>query len=233
MFKGCWRNWAPCFFTGLVTLILGFCSGALAQTPGGGNILAVARLKYGGGGDWYNDRSIIPNLMREIDRRVSVRVVEEETILELTDPELFQYPFLFMTGHGNIRFSEEEIQRLGHYLSHGGFLYADDDYGMDKAFRREIKRVFPEKELLELPFDHPIYHIFYDFPSGLPKIHEHDGKAPQGFGLFHQGRLVLFYTYETNISDGWADPEVHQDPPEIREQAFRMGLNILIYALLY
>jgi len=233
MFRGCRCGWASCFFMGLMTLLWAFFSGALGQDPAQGNSLAVARLKYGGGGDWYNDRSIIPNLMREIKKRAGVEVREEETILELTDPELFQYPFLFMTGHGNIRFSEEEIQRLRHYLSHGGFLYADDDYGMDKAFRREIKRVFPEKDLLELPFDHPIYHILYDFPDGLPKVHEHDGKAPQGFGLFHQGRLVLFYTYETNISDGWADPEVHQDPVEIREQAFRMGINILMYALLH
>jgi len=233
MFKRCHRGWVSSLFIGLVALACGICAHALAQGASHGDELAVARLKYGGGGDWYNDRSIIPNLMREMNRRTGIEALEEETILELTDPELFQHPFLFMTGHGNIRFSEEEIQRLRLYLSHGGFLYADDDYGMDKAFRREIKRVFPEEDLVELPFSHPIYHILYDFPSGLPKIHEHDRNPPQGFGLFHQGRLVLFYTYETNISDGWADPEVHQDPPEIREQAFRMGLNILIYALLH
>jgi len=226
-------QWAGIFFLSLVVLLGAACPDTQAQSENHGYKLVVARLKYGGGGDWYNDRSIIPNLMREVNKRIGIEVVEEEKILELADPELFQHPFLFMTGHGNIRFSEEEIQRLRQYLSEGGFLYADDDYGMDKAFRREIKRVFPEHNLTELPFNHPIYHILYDFPSGLPKVHEHDGKAPQGFGLFHKGRLVLFYTYETNISDGWADPEVHKDPPETREQAFRMGLNILAYALLH
>lgn len=233
MFKDRYRRWVFFLFLALVVLERGIDADVMAQGIGDKNKLAVARLKYGGGGDWYNDRSIIPNLMREVNRRTNIEAVEEETILELTDPELFQHPFLFMTGHGNVKFSEEEIQRLRLYLFYGGFLYADDDYGMDKAFRREIKRVFPEKDLVELPFNHPIYHILYDFPSGPPKIHEHDGKPPQAFGLFHQGRLVLVYTYETNISDGWADPEVHQDPPEIREQAFRMGLNILIYALLH
>lgn len=233
MFKGRHRGWVLGLFAGLVTLAWGVYPVVLAQRPSQGNVLRVARLKYGGGGDWYNDRSIIPNLMHEVNRRTNIQALEEEAIVELTDPELFQYPFLFMTGHGNIKFSEEEVRRLRQYLFHGGFLYADDDYGMDEAFRREIKKVFPEKKLVELPFSHPIYHILYDFPTGLPKIHEHNGKPPQGFGIFHQGRLVVFYTYETNISDGWADPEVHQDPPEIREQAFRMGLNILIYALLH
>jgi hypothetical protein len=204
-----------------------------AQGSGESGELVLARLQYGGGGDWYNDRSIIPNLTREVNLRTEIRASEEEMIVELTDPELFQHPFLFMTGHGNVRFSEEEIARLHLYLTSGGFLYADDDYGMDESFRREIARVFPDKNLIELPFSHPIYHLLYDFPDGLPKIHEHDGKPPQGFGLFHEDRLVLFYTYETNISDGWADPEVHRDPPEIREQAFRMGLNIVLYALLY
>ncbi len=195
--------------------------------------LTIARLKYSGGGDWYNDPSIIPNLAREINRRTTTRVNEEEATVEIKTPELFQYPFLFMTGHGNIDLSQQEAKRLRLYLTHGGFLYADDDYGMDKAFRREIKKVFPDKELVELPSDFPIYHCFYDFPHGLPKIHKHDGKPPQGFGIFDQGRLVVFYTYETNISDGWADPDVHKDPPEKREAAFRMGINIVTYALMH
>lgn len=233
MYKSSHHIWLAFLFLALIVMGRDTGTDVLAQVTNHGNVLKVARLKYGGGGDWYNDRSIIPNLMREVNERTDIEALEEETILELTDPELFQHPFLFMTGHGNIRFSEEEIRRLRLYLSHGGFLYADDDYGMDEAFRREIKRVFPEKDLVELPFSHQIYHILYDFPSGLPKIHEHDNKPPQGFGIVYQGRLVVFYTYETNISDGWADPEVHQDPAEIREQAFRMGLNILIYALLH
>jgi hypothetical protein len=199
----------------------------------GVDALIVARLQYGGGGDWYNDRSILPNLMREMELRTGIETAGQEVIVKLTDAELFQYPFLFMTGHGNVRFDQEEAERLRLYLTAGGFLYIDDDYGLDEAVRRELKKIFPDRTLTELPFSHPIYHLMYDFSGGLPKIHEHDNKVPQGFGLFHQGRLVLFYTYETNISDGWADPEVHQDPPEIREQAFRMGINILLYAMLF
>jgi len=204
-----------------------------AADQAGAAPLVVARLQYGGGGDWYNDRSILPNLMRQVEQRTGIETAEQEVIVKLTEAELFQYPFLFMTGHGNVKFDQEEAERLRLYLTSGGFLYIDDDYGMDEAVRRELKKVFPDRELIELPFDHPIYHLLYDFSSGPPKIHEHDNKLPQGFGLFHQGRLVLFYTYETNISDGWADPEVHQDPQEVREQAFRMGINILLYAMLF
>jgi len=196
-----------------------------------GQELVLARIKYGGGGDWYNDPSLIPNLSREINERTSVRAEEEEAVLSLSDEELFNYPFIFLTGHGNIRLNPREIENLRTYLTSGGFLYADDDYGMDESFRREMKRVFPDKEFVELPFDHEIYHIFYDFPNGLPKIHEHDNLSPQGFGMFHEGRLILFYTYETNISDGWVDADVYNDPPEKREAAFKMGINIVVYAL--
>jgi len=219
----------------LVVLLLagGPIREAQAEGGQGQDRLVVARLQYGGGGDWYNDRSILPNLMREIERRTGIAAAGQEAIVKLTDAELFQYPFLFMTGHGNVKFDQEEAERLRLYLSSGGFLYIDDDYGMDKAVRRELKKVFPGQELIELPFNHPIYHLMYDFPSGLPKIHEHDGKPPRGWGLIHEDRLVLFYTYETNISDGWADPEVHQDPQQIREQAFQMGVNILLYAMLH
>ncbi|MBA7603039.1 MAG: DUF4159 domain-containing protein [Candidatus Cloacimonadota bacterium] len=192
--------------------------------------LSIVRLKYRGGGDWYNDPSIIPNLTQEINKRTEVRVNTSEVILSLSDEELFRYPFLFITGHGNIKFSDDEVKILRTFLSNGGFLYADDDYGMDEAFRREIKRVFPDKELVEIPYDHSLYHSFYDLDA-LPKIHKHDGGPPKGFGIFDKGRMVLFYTYETNISDGWADPEVHMDPPEKREEALRMGINIFLYAL--
>lgn len=192
--------------------------------------LTIARLKYRGGGDWYNDPSIIPNLAQEINKRTKVKVNTSETILSLSDEELFRYPFLFMTGHGNIKLSKDESKILRTYLTNGGFLYADDDYGMDEGFRREMKKVFPDKELIEVPYDHPIYHSFYDLDA-LPKIHKHDGGVPRGFGMFDKGRMVLFYTYETNISDGWADPEVHNDSPEKREQAFMMGVNIFLYAL--
>jgi len=221
------------FFLIHIYLLSAFLGRGWAADQAGGDPLVAARLQYGGGGDWYNDRSMLPNLMREVEQRTKIETAGEEVIVKLTDAELFQHPFLFMTGHGNVRFDQEEAERLRLYLTSGGFLYVDDDYGMDEAVRRELKKVFPDQELVELPFEHLIYHLLYDFPSGLPKIHEHDNKPPQGFGLFHRGRLVLFYTYETNISDGWADPEVHQDPQEVREQAFRMGINILLYAMLF
>ncbi len=193
--------------------------------------LTIARLKYDGGGDWYNDPEAIPNLARELQVRAGIETNLDQRVVTLTDDLLFSSPFLFMTGHGEVRWTEPEIRNLRTYLTRGGFLYADDDYGMDEAFRREMKRVFPDKEFVELPFDHPIYHIIYDFPAGPPKHHEHDGKPPQGFGLFHDGRLVVYYTYESNVSDGWADEKTHNDPPAKREAAFRMGINIVAYAL--
>ncbi|HDN59818.1 MAG TPA: DUF4159 domain-containing protein [Candidatus Marinimicrobia bacterium] len=195
--------------------------------------VTIALLKYGGGGDWYGDRNALPNLARFVNQNLPVRVSEEVKIVSPMDDDLFSYPYIFMAGHGNVRFTEEEVLRLRKYLTSGGFLHADDDYGMDKYFRREIKRIFPNNELVELPFDHPIYHIYYDFPHGLPKIHEHDGKPPQGFGIFYKGRLVVFYSYETDLGDGWEDPEVHHDPEEKRLQALKMGANILLYSLLY
>lgn len=191
----------------------------------------IARLKYGGGGDWYANPSSLPNLLKEINERTTIRAKPKEDVVEITDPELFQYPYLYMTGHGNIHFTDEEIKILRNYFAAGGFLHADDNYGMDSSFRREIRRVFPDSPLIELPFDHPIYHSFYDFPDGLPKIHEHDGKPAQGFGIFYQNRLVIFYTYECDLGDGWEDPDVHNDPPEKREAALRMGINIVVYYL--
>ncbi len=191
----------------------------------------IARLKYDGGGDWYGDPSSLPNLLRFVDEHTTIRTAEREARVSIMDEALFNYPYLYMTGHGNVRFSEEESSRLRRYLTSGGFLHADDNYGMDAAFRREMKRVFPDKEFMELPFGHPIYGIHFDFPAGLPKIHEHDGKPPQGLGLFHEGRLIVFYTYETDLGDGWEDPEVHNDPPEKRRQALEMGTNIVVYAL--
>ena len=200
-----------------------------AQSPEAG--WTIARLKYDGGGDWYSDPSSLPNLLVFISEHTTIRVAEREARVSVMDEALFNYPYLYLTGHGNIRFSEEEAARLRHYLISGGFLHADDNYGMDASFRREMKRVFPDKELVELPFTHPIYRAHFDFPAGLPKIHEHDGKPPQGLGLFHEGRLIVFYTYETDLGDGWEDPEVHNDPPEKRRRALEMGTNIVVYAL--
>lgn len=192
----------------------------------------IARLKYAGGGDWYNDPSCIPNLHKFLRENINLHTADDEAQLSLLDEELFAHPVLFMTGHGNMSFPDREIVQLRKYLTSGGFLYADDDYGMDEHFKREMIKVFPNKELVEIPFDHLIYNIQYKFNNGLPKIHEHDGGAPKGYGYFHEGRLVVFYSANTNISDGWADPDVHKDPPETREQALKMGTNIVLHALL-
>lgn len=192
----------------------------------------IARLKYDGGGDWYSDPSSLPNLLKFIKENAPIDAYPEEIRVSIMDNDFFSYPYLYMTGHGNIKFSDEEVLRLRRYLQSGGFLHADDNYGMDKSFRREIKRVFPNNELIELPFNHPIFHIFYDFPEGLPKIHEHDGKPARGFGIFYKGRLIVFYTYECDLGDGWEDPEVHGDPEEKRQAALKMGTNIILFSLM-
>jgi hypothetical protein len=190
----------------------------------------IARLKYSGGGDWYNDPSAEPNLLKFVKENTVIDADPRYEFLDLSSEKLFSYPFLYMTGHGNILFSDYEIQRLRSYLMNGGFLYADDDYGMDKAFRREIKKVFADQDLVELPFSHGLYSCQFNFPNGVPKTHEHDGKPPQGFGIFHKGRLVIYYTYESNPSDGWVDPEVHGDPESVRQEALRFGTNIVVWA---
>lgn len=191
----------------------------------------LARLKYGGGGDWYNDPSSEVNLLRYVSAQTNIKVDPVYEFVDLESDNLFQYPLAFMTGHGTVNFSTAEARRLRAYLENGGFLYIDDDYGMNESIRKELKKVFPDQELRELPFDHPIYHCHFEFTSGPPKIHEHDNKPAQGFGLFIGDRLCVFYTYESNPADGWADPEVHHDPPEKREAALRMGTNIVVYAL--
>jgi len=194
--------------------------------------LTFARVQYDGGGDWYNDTSVIPNLCEEINNRTLIDASSDQAIVSFKNKNVLNYPVLYLTGHGNITFSDEEITNLRDYLMKGGSLYVDDDYGLDQHFRRELKKIFPEKELQELPASFPLFDCFYTFTNGLPKIHEHDGKRPQAFGLFDDyGRLMILYTYETNISDGWASPEVHKDPTHIREQAFKMGINIVYYFL--
>jgi len=192
----------------------------------------VARLKYDGGGDWYSNPSSLPNLAQALRERVPIPVDRtDEVRVSLMDEELFNYPFLYMNGHGNVRFSEAEVERLRRYLTSGGFLFADDNYGMDASFRREIERVFPDRKLVDVPFEHPIYHCFYEFPHGPPKIHEHDGKPPEGLGIFDGNRLVVFYTYEADIGDGIEDAGVHNDPAEKREAAMKMAVNVVMYAL--
>jgi hypothetical protein len=193
--------------------------------------MTIARLQYDGGGDWYVGPSTLPNLLTEIRTRTGLPVAAQPVTVRLTDPRLWRHPFLFLTGHGNIRFSDEEVRLLRRHLLTGGFLLADDCYGMDEFFRREIARVFPDRELVPIPPDHPVFHIRYKFPNGLPKIHEHDNKPPEALGIFHEGRLVVLYIYESDLHDGWEDPEIHHTPPDLREQAFRMGVNIFLYAL--
>lgn len=191
----------------------------------------IARLKYSGGGDWYNDPSAEVNLLKFAKQSAGIDADPKYEFVEISNDNFFSYPFIFITGHGNIVLSEYEVRRLRLYLESGGFLYVDDDYGLDKSFRREIKKVFPEYDLTELPYSYGLYSCLFNFPNGVPKTHEHDNKAPQGFGIFHKGRLVVYYTYESNPSDGWADPDVHKDSPQKREEALRFGTNILVWAL--
>lgn len=199
--------------------------------PQSDNGFQIARLKYSGGGDWYNDPSAEVNLLKFVQANTNIKVKAEYKFVDIASDEIFSYPFLFLTGHGNVNFSNEESKRLRTYLENGGFLYIDDDYGLDKPIRREMKKVFPDKDFLELPFSNRLFNIFYKFPNGTPKTHEHDGKPPQSFGIFIGDRMAVLYTYETNPSDGWTDPEVHNDPPEKREEALKFGTNIVIYAL--
>jgi hypothetical protein len=193
--------------------------------------LTIARFHYDGGGDWYANPSSLPNLLHAIRERTGLDVAERERTVTLSSPELWGLPYLYMTGHGNVRFSDDELQVLRRYLEQGGFLHADDNYGMDASFRREIARVFPDRPLVEVPLTHPIYHLVYDLPDGLPKIHEHDQLPAQGFGVFLGERLVVYYSYQSDLGDGWEDPEVHHDPPALHEAALRMGVNLFSYAV--
>ncbi len=193
----------------------------------------LAVLKYNGGGDWYaNLETSIPNLIAFTNKNLGTNIKKEQALVEVGSPNLFDYPLIHMTGHGNVVFSSQEAENLRNYLIGGGFLHIDDNYGMDQFIRQELKKVFPEYELVEVPFGHPIYHQAYDFDNGLPKIHEHDDLIPAGLGIVHEGRLVLFYTYESDLGDGWEDQEVHNDPQEKRLAALKMGANIISYVFL-
>ncbi len=190
----------------------------------------VAILKYKGGGDWYSNPTALPNLIRFCNQEINTKIEEKPATVEVGSVSIFQYPFIHMTGHGNVFFSDEEAKNLNTYLLGGGFLHIDDNYGMEPYVRKELKKVFPGKELEELGADHPIFTQKFQFPEGLPKIHEHDGKRPQALGIFHEGRLVLLFTFESDLGDGWEDPTVHNDPEEIRIKALQMGANIIAYA---
>lgn len=189
----------------------------------------VAILKYGGGGDWYANPTALPNLINFCNQHLRTTLNPKPNTVEVDSPNLFQYPFLHMTGHGNVFFTQEEAENLRMYLLSGGFLHIDDNYGMEPYLRKELAKVFPNKEWIELGADHPIFKQQYEFPKGLPKIHEHDGKRPQAFGIFDNNRLVLLFTYESDLGDGWEDPEVHNDPKEVRLKALQMGANIISY----
>ena len=189
----------------------------------------IALLKYSGGGDWYANPTSLANLVKFANRNLDANISEDIATIDAGSPEIINYPFIHMTGHGNVLFSDQEARNLRNYMAGGGFLHIDDNYGLDKFIRPQLKKIFPELDLIELPFDYPIYHQMFEFPRGLPKIHEHDGKAPQGFGLIYEGRLVCFYTYECDLGDGWEDQDVHHDPDATRQKALQMGANILEY----
>jgi hypothetical protein len=194
--------------------------------------LTIARLQYDGGGDWYANPSSLPNLLAAIRARTTLRTEKTEARVKLTDDNLWDYPYLHLTGHGNIALSDAEVARLREYLLRGGFLHADDNYGLDESFRKAIARVFPDRPLVEVPLSHSIYHLVYEFPRGLPKVHEHDGKPPKGYGIYVGDRLAVYYTVESDLGNGWEDPGTYpNDPPEVHEQALRMGVNLFVYAV--
>ena len=214
------------FSVTLITTALLVCVtvGALAQG------IKIAKLKYEGGGDWYANKTALPNLIEFCNSNLNTKLAAEEEEVDVGSPELCLFPYVYMTGHGNVVFTDDEAENLRKYLISGGFLHLDDNYGLDEFIRLEMKKVFPELEFVELPTDHEIYHQKYQFAKGLPKIHEHDGKAAQGFGLVYEGRLVCFYSYESDLGNGWEDQRIHNDPDAIRQQALQMGANIIAFA---
>lgn len=214
-------------FMMITVLLVGF------RSPAPPYSCQLALVKYNGGGDWYSNlETSLPNLIKFCNENLGSKINPEQSIVEVGSSELFNYPFIHLTGHGNIILSNQEANNLRNYLIGGGFLHISDNYGMDKFIRPQMKKVFPELDFIELPFTHKIYHQKYDFPNGLPKVHEHDKKPPQGFGLVWQGRLVCFYDFESDLGDGWESPEVHNDSPEARLKALRMGANLIQYALM-
>ena len=196
-----------------------------------GQEFSIARVNYGGGGDWYCDPSSIPNILSYLTKNTSIKAAHDEYRIKLTTKEMRGHPYLYMTGHGNIRLTDEEIIDLREYLLGGGFLHTDDNYGLNTSFRREMKKVFPDRDFVELPHDHAVFHSYFDMPNGLPKIHEHDGKPPQLFALYNEDRIMVIYSFESDLGDGWEDEEVHNNPPELRTAALQMGVNIIYFSL--
>lgn len=190
----------------------------------------IAKLKYDGGGDWYANKTALPNLIEFCNEQLNTNLAISEDVVDIGSPDLYLYPYVYMTGHGNVVFSNSQADNLRNYLTSGGFLHVDDNYGLDAFVRMEMKKVFPELAFVEIPFDHPIYNQKFSFENGLPKVHQHDGKAPKGYGLIYEGRLVCFYSYESDLGNGWEDQNIYNDPQEIRLEALRMGANIVSYA---
>lgn len=213
------------------TLIVSFLFTHILQAQP--QTIRIAKLKYNGGGDWYANKTALPNLIEFCRKELGLPLVREEDIVEVGSPDIFNYPYVYMTGHGNVTFSSQEARNLREYLIAGGFLHIDDNYGLYEHAVREMKKVFPELDFIELPYNHPIYHMKYSFPNGLPKVHEHDGKPPQGFAIIYQGRVVCFFSYESDLGNGWEDQRIYNNPEEIRLQALRMGANLLLYAFTY
>jgi uncharacterized protein DUF4159 len=214
----------------LISLLAGALAPVAGARPNEEMRLRIARLHYEGGGDWYCDPSSLPNWLEQFERRTGIPTADTEAVVTLDSEDLYQYPFLYMSGHGRIAMDDEDLATLGRYLDAGGFLYADDNYGLDSSFREMVRRLYPQEELEPLSGDHPIYHSFYDL-DGLPKIHQHDGEPAQGYGVFREGRLVLYYSWSADIGDGLEDVVVHGDPAAAREAAAQMAVNILMYAL--
>jgi hypothetical protein len=221
---------------GIALLALAPLPGSSAQGPGvsepgaPSTSLTIARLRYGPG-DWYANPSSLPNLLRFLREELGFPTAAREAVVEATDPGLDRYPLLYLTGHGEIRLTEAEVAALRSYLTSGGMLHADDNFGIDETLRREIARILPDEPLVELPVDHPIYRAAFRFPDGVPKVHEHAGGPPRAFGVFHDGRLVIFYSFNTDLGDGWEDADVHGDPESVRRRALEMGANVFAYAL--
>ena len=212
----------------ILTLLMFCCSFGLF---GQKEQLKMAKLKYNGGGDWYANKTALPNLAKFCNENLRTSFDEQDAVVEAGSPELFEYSYVYMTGHGNVVFSSSDAENIRNYLLAGGFLHIDDNYGLDTYIRLEMKKIFPELEFVQLPFDHPIYDQKFKFDKGLPKIHEHDNKPPQGFGLIYEGKLVCFYSYESDLGNGWEDKRIHNDPEEVRLKALRMGANIISFAL--
>lgn len=214
----------------LLIVIAGSATMLLSSWMPAGGSYQIALLKYNGGGDWYaNLETSLPNLIRFCNQNLGTSISSEQAIVEVGSREIFNYPFVHMTGHGNVMFTPQEAENLRNYLIAGGFLHIDDNYGLDPFIRPQMKKVFPELDFVELPFSHPVYNQKFKFPNGLPKIHEHDNKPAQGFGLIYNGRLVCFYSFECDLGDGWEDPDVHKDSPEARTKALQMGANLIEY----